>query len=71
MRGVACGERARPGLPAGPVARGMGRSHGSGPPIERLTKSKLMSMENVAAKIDAAAPKPGKRGPYKKSWQAS
>lgn len=26
----------------------------------------LWSMEDVAALIDAAAPKPGKRGPYKK-----
>jgi hypothetical protein len=32
---------------------------------------KLMSMEDLVALIDAAAPKPGKRGPYKKRVKAA
>jgi len=37
-----------------------------GPKGEKRPADKLLSMTNLAEMVDAAQPKPGKRGPYQK-----
>ena len=39
------------------------------PAMAAKVTDRLWSMEEVAALVEAAAPKPGKRGPYKKNRQ--
>jgi hypothetical protein len=42
------------------------KAHKLSPAVAAGVTDKLWSMEDVAALVDARAPKPGKRGPYKK-----
>ena len=47
------------------------RAHKVTPAMAAGVSDRLMSMEDMAVMIDEAAPKPGKRGPYKKHPQSS
>lgn len=42
------------------------KKHRTSPAMAAGVSDRLWSMEDVAALVDAAAPKPGKRGPYKR-----
>lgn len=46
------------------------RAHKVTPAMAAGVSDRLMSMEDMAVMIDEAAPKPGKRGPYKTDKKA-